>query len=527
MLMFARLRRAMFRIALLIPVSGLSSLGCSGDDASSVSSVPQVRVEDEAPAEATVAFAEPGPLALAPGQSVELIIEATPAGRHEVSFVLVGDDRGAALNETTTLTGDNGRGTVVMQAPDTFATFALRARIDGGTPAELSVSVSDQGFGTIEVVPQYEGRRPVDRWEAGVLAGKTCEELSATLPASPPGGLTATSDADFNPVIALAPVGPSLAVYVRAGRYLLGCTNETRLSPNERLAVDVAVLNVPLDPSGVELDLDMSFAPDPTAWSVVLAEAEVGILTAYALGSVEVSFFDAMTQLSPSPSFAQEATDAGLLAALRGHFETTIGYAETLRDWSSVGLLTTTDPLVTQLRAYDRPTESALLRLDQLAGASADALGVPDQYVVSFGVDPEDTVHVGGQLFLRLSRLVGHAIAEQGKSVLTEVTGRAAVVRAASCDTVAWPSLPSCDANCLTALCDQAAGAVWDEAISADSTTAEITMQVAGDASFDDDAKLTGFDGEWLGKIEVGEVEFTVTGTANSSPSTPTSNGPT
>src|SRR6185436_10831536 len=114
---------------------------------------------------------------------------------------------------------------VKLHAPSAPASFVLRARIKDGPVADLAVSVSKLGVGTLEVIPEYDGPREVTEWVASVVAGTTCDAIKAKLPGELEGALVAVSPAQAYPVIQSVPVGPKLAVTVRAGHFAWGCAD--------------------------------------------------------------------------------------------------------------------------------------------------------------------------------------------------------------------------------------------------------------------------------------------------------------
>ena len=69
-------------------------------------------------------------------------------------------------------------------------------------------------------------------WTASVVVIASCADLAATLPEEPAGALTATAPASGMPVIPEnAPVGPNLAVVVRAGHFAWGCADTAAPTP--------------------------------------------------------------------------------------------------------------------------------------------------------------------------------------------------------------------------------------------------------------------------------------------------------
>ena len=173
--------------------------------------------------DATVAFTHEGTLALTPGQVVEISITTSPPDFYEVSFFFLGDSLNASVDRTTVVADSAGRAALLLRAPDLATTFSLRASIKDGPSIDAAISVSDEGFGTIAVIPDYSGPREVTKWTASVVARTTCKAIADELPGEPDGALPATAafvdepTIDEVPRIDNAPVGPNLAITLRAG----------------------------------------------------------------------------------------------------------------------------------------------------------------------------------------------------------------------------------------------------------------------------------------------------------------------
>src|SRR5262249_34936452 len=154
---------------------------------------------------------------------------------YEIRFALLGDSFDASLDEASVIADSQGRANVVLHAPNMSTIFRLRASIEGGPSAEAQIAVSDQGFGTVRVLPEYMGTRAVKSWTASVVARAKCADIAPKLPTEPPGALVGTAGAAGYPIIKGAPVGPNLAVTLRAGHYMWGCSDATGLKANDTL----------------------------------------------------------------------------------------------------------------------------------------------------------------------------------------------------------------------------------------------------------------------------------------------------
>ena len=66
-----------------------------------------------------------------------------------------------------------------------------------------------------------------------------------------------------------------------------------------------------------------------------------------------------------------------------------------------------------------------------------------------------------------------------------------------------------CDAACVTKLCSDGLKERWSIALNASAAAqkvGEIAIEASGEATFADDATLTGFEGQWLGSISNGDI---------------------
>ncbi len=469
----------------------------------------------------TVAFDLDGPLKLAPGAMHELGIVVSPPGRASVRFALLGDALDASLDRVSVVTDEAGRGAVKLRAPDAATTFRVRAAVEGGGSAEAQVAVSDQGFATVEVVPVYAGKRAHSLWTASVVARATCASLQAPVPADPPGGLTATSAT--RPLVSGAPVGPSLAVAVRAGQAMWGCTDAAALAANQTTQIKVNVVDRPIDLTTTELDLSFAYAPDPAAYGAILdATCDRLAEAAFPAGAEAAAILDGMAaalQGADVEAFAKERASAGWDDAL----ELALGPAGTaIRQWvttlAKAGLAAQSPSFTAHLSAVPGAIGHAIFELRRLGDVDAAAAGVPAAHLVSFAAAADDTVQLGATIYWLPSRYAGAAALVAAKaSVPTAKTVADALAAIASCEDVAalLGQVGTCDASCLDAACKDAVAARWKLALEAsvgDASVGEITITATAAAELDEDAQPTGFVGSWLGAVRVGAAAADVTG---------------
>lgn len=499
-----------------------ATTGCSVSDEASLTELPPPA--ETPPNDVSIAFDASGTLTMSPGETTTLEVVTDPPGAYSITFLIVGDATDASLDATTVLAGPDGRASVTLRAPDRAATFVLRARVKDGATADLPVAVSAQGFGTVVVEPEYGGEREVGSWRAGVLTGTSCDALADQLPDDPPGALSAVAMPGEELRIEAAPVGPNLTVYVRASRYMWGCADEKDLSPDEAIAVEVKVFDKPIDLSDVALDIDLDFTPDPGPWATITSAAVDSLIVQLSAGSFAENLLAAMAQQASSPSdFEADALQYGWLATIESHLGS-VGFdaTTTLSSWAEAGLMNEAPRVTARLDALPDAEGFALLTLDRIGSAAPASLAIPSDYVVAFDADPEDVVHLGGELFFLADAYVGSAVEKEALAA-TQLPIGDALGEAVGCASLSLPSVASCDQACLEELCVGALASMWAQARAAAGSAAvgDIVMQVSGAAQFDQDASLTGFDGMWLGKVETEYGNADVSGGASAVPTTP------
>jgi hypothetical protein len=513
-------------------VGGLAlalAAACSSADATSSSA--DAGPSGSAHAPVAVAFDLDGPLTLAPGALRSIDVRVTPPARASVRFALLGDALDASLDRVSVDTDASGRGSVNLRAPDAATTFRLRAGVEGGGSAEASIAVSDQGFATVEVVPMYAGKRAHASWTASIVARATCASLQATSPADPPGGLTASSAT--TPLVSGVPVGPSLAVVIRSGHAMWGCTDTAALTANQTTTVKVNVVDRPIDLTSAELDLTFAYAPDPETYDALLAATTARLAAvAFPEDGEGGALLDAMAAALPAEDadvFAKERVALGWDTAV----DAALGPSGTaVRHWveslAKAGLAAQTPTMAAHLAPIPGATGHALFELRRLGDVDAGAAGVPSAHLVSFAAAPDDALELGGTLYWLPSRYVGAAAIVGAKAAVPGAKSVAdALATLASCADVAslLGSAGQCDAACLEAACRDAIAARWALALDAsitDGDIGEISITATASAELDANAAPTGFVGSWLGAVRAADLSASASGVVSAtSPGAP------
>lgn len=502
----------------LLTSLGVVGAGCSDAD-SAAGDTPRIGVPG---VDATVAFEHEGTLKMAPGETVEISVVGTPAKPYAIKLLLLGDSLDASLDRTDVVADASGRATATLRAPNTATLFAVRATIKDGPSANLSVAVSDQGFGTLTVLPDYAGQRETREWVASVVTGTNCETLKPTFPNDPEGPQPVTAEEGEPIVIEDVPVGPKLAVFVRGGHFMWGCADKSDLVANENVKVEVRITDKPLDLGGANLDVSLGMALDEQDWAAMVATQRGGLVDAF-LGRVTASamLLEAMQSAYAGDPQAFEAasTNGDWLTQIDTHFSSHgVDLGASLAAFVDEGLVDEPNEIQATLTGVDNAPTHAVLTVLSIGSASPAVMNVPDEYVMSFTADPDDTVRLGGTLFWMPSRYFGY-VAEQAALLEYVDSGDFAGVLAemAHCETLDLQGLDGCDAVCVADLCAAALSERWDRALASSAemlSWGELPFESSGASRFDDAATVTGFSGNWLGQFVAATQTVKIVGAA-------------
>ncbi len=507
-------------------------LACGAEDALSpeTTAPPIDKTEGKA-----LYFEQEGTLTLQPGEVRKVAVIGSGDGPLQVAFSLLGNVGDAFVEASVVDADEDGVAWTVLHAPNQATTFTLRAAVVGeggqlGSGTELSVAVSGEGFGTVRVLPQYTGKRAIPAWTASVVARTTCADLSAVLPGEPEGSLVAVAEPDDAPLIEDAPVGPSLAVTLRAGHYAWGCADVVALTPGSTLDVKVTIFDKPIVLAATNLDLHLEFAPSPDEFQKLVDNASYLLREGFAPSALDEStvLLDGMTLALPPAQvepFIQQRLAQGWDELAADHFAS---LDTTLRDriafWASDGLPLPAMSLTGNLHAKPGEDGLALLTVGSIAGISAEAAGISDKSPFTWTADPSDALILKGLLHWQPSRLVGQlTFTGATKDVLDVTSVPEALALVADCGGLAVKlgSFPGCDSACLASLCRTAIDTRWDAALSASTDAGllgHIAITAAGPAKLDDDAHPVGFDGVWIGSIGDNAVAVEIKGAISGAP---------
>ncbi|MBI5516993.1 MAG: hypothetical protein HY909_24635 [Deltaproteobacteria bacterium] len=155
---------------------------------------PDAAPPDTSPPRCGVRFDPGGAVRVRSSEEVTLrVVLAPPESGAEVRFGLLGDARDASLSGMRGESDGAGVATVHLVAPSGPGSFRVRASRACGAEAQVTVDVSDRGFGGLDVVAAYRGARQPTGLVVNLYRAPGCDALvglepdrSARLP--PAGG---------------------------------------------------------------------------------------------------------------------------------------------------------------------------------------------------------------------------------------------------------------------------------------------------------------------------------------------------
>lgn len=475
---------------------------------------------------------------------VTITVRALPAGVYKVQFALpstMGDPLDALLDRSEAETDSQGYADVQLTPPSSPTMFQLRANI-GSLVAVQSLTVADGGVATVQVEPRrlnLSALRDINTWIASAHSDKTCADVPGFPPEDGPISAPAASKTDA-PIIPTVPAGTRLAITLRSGHFIGGCTTVESLPPgpvSSPQVVVVSLLNRPIDLSASSLALSFGLDSAGASWQSLLMEAGVSAQSALLGTSTDDvdALLDAMREASGDSRQVFENTRKAELwdDVLRARWGA--GAATKLRDllgsWLVAGRarFTSAEPTFRGSLSplpQSAPTDASTARLSltTVAGVNAETAGFAESAQVAWSASPDDTVALGTDLYFVRSRLAT-ALAEAAAVDATPGTESApeALTSALDCsalaveltlpgadDTVAYGT---CDADCLADLCERGLAALWSRAGDAEGLTpTRLSLTATGKAYVGDGAEIAGLTGTWIGELDGGSTSLATGG---------------
>ena len=485
-----------------------------------------------------IAFIPPEKLQLQPKEARELTVQTDPPGSFRVHFALPGtggDDTpgDAALDVSEAQSSADGIAHVTLTAPSTPASFSVRASV-GRLPALLGISVSMLGYTSLLVIPSYSGQRPIETWTATARAGADCSALVGNPP--PDGPLSVTVPATDPIVLQRVPIGVNVAVTLRAGHYIGGCTNVSALSERDGNQTLVYASDRPLNLAATDLALGFGPSDSRPAFDKLMQASATQAAEAIASGAPSD-----VTALLDEMFAATAASDRPAFTAARaqGDWESALGTAfgknaaRRLRDpalrWLDAGLVTF-DAVDTFFGDLAASKDSAFLTLSRVVQADPTSAGFPNGFQTIWSADSSDTLLLGTELTWLPSRLVT-ALAEP--AALLEFPDasnlESALAMSVDCTLVAQVLLAygaspgsalygTCGQSCALSTCASAVASAWMKARNASgSDLATLGFTATGAAVVGDEAEVTSLHGSWVGELVIGDTHATGSGALSAS----------
>jgi len=470
--------------------------------------------------------------ALFPEQILDIGVQAVPPDAYRVRFSLVSLDGAPAhdgsLDRTDAATDPStGIAHVTLRAPSVVTQFNLQASIGSMSTAELRLNVQSQGWAELQVIPQYDGNREVTEWVANAYLKVRCEEVALVtdLDRGLPADTQYAAKAVFGiPPRLEVPVQPNMAITMRAGHYLFGCTNIDQPRTQDLTTVQVILANVPTQLNDVSLDVHLGVQETTDEWLARLQTAADDAVIAFTGGSdndLDLVLEAMASLLDPGDrDFFQTASEAEdfearalpSLAGMDNH-----ALRNGLASWLSMGAtaLSTEAAFSGTLRSPATADGTAELTLDEVAGVDAERAGFEPSVSTTWSADPDDTVALGTTLRWSPSALVSalaeaqataeHPEADDLSQAFAALIDCQVLADALAADGDAAYVFGECDRACAEALCQDALDELEKRLWSASDEEEELQLSATGAALVDDEARVLSFAGTWRGTFAMGE----------------------
>lgn len=477
-------------------------------------------------------FDSDAPISVAPREQLDVAVWVTPPGAHSVSFALlpgasVTKPHDASLDHSEVLSDAEGRASVRLTAPSFAVDLSLKATV-GTVSITAPIVVTSDGLTTIEVRPNYLGHRTVLEWVAGVHPGISCGGLPDGIP--PDGDPSVTVPRDEPAVIEDVPVGEPLAVTLRSGQSIGGCSSVQLSSSDDHPAVYVSVADRPIRLSATTLSLSLGLADDDAAFGALLEVTSQAVVTRVGgeSGDDVVALLDAMGStlvVNDRTLFAEareaQDWDTSVRQTLGEGSETRI--ADSITRWTLQGQSALHTP--SAFEALLSPTSGgsnevapeavvpARLTLLQVGGLTPELTGFSVADPVSWSADASDTLAIGAGLEIRPSYLLtalaqGAAVQETGAvsapEALAVVLGCPRVALAmVPAATPEAPAFGTCAASCVETLCHAGTAKLWQTAREPpDEEPVTLDLTATGSAEVGEQAEVVALKGTWIGRLE-------------------------
>lgn len=491
----------------------------------------------------SIEFESVGDLAARTQVRVKVQVLPVPAQPYQVRFALPtsgGDPLDAVLDQALVTADSLGIASVLLTAPSATTEFDVRATV-GTLSKSLRIRVTESGFASLQVQPLYAGFRTITTWVASAYPDTTCATLTGTPPEDGP-LQSLPASATSAPQLDDVPAGKRLAVTLRSGHFVGGCASVEMVRPgsaDKPHVVQVTVLDRPIDLNASTLNISLVRPADDTAWPNLLQQASDSVLAALLGTSTDDvdALLDAMREASGTSrqAFENARKSEGWDDLLRAHWGASAATKlhDVYKGWLAAGRQRFSDSehlFTGRLQPIEQPgspldQRSADLTLLTVADLPSQQTGFIERAKVSWSAGADDFILLGTDLYFVESQLMCglaeaallavDSEAEDAPAVLAETldcNGLSSVLAAAG--TNAELGYEGCDAECLFALCQSAARAVWQRGADATGLApSRLTISATGDARVGDAAEIAGMGGDWLGALNVADEKTATSGT--------------
>jgi hypothetical protein len=494
-------------------IGAVPILGCSPSSDAEPTAWKPPKIQEP---ETSIDFDYIGMLTVGLREEHTLKVVVDPPQHQEVNFVLLGDPLDATLDHAVVVTNDEGRASVTLRTPNQSTKFYVRTWIMQGPADELNVAAVGDGFAPVEIVPIYKGDRLITDWTASIVTRATCADVSPLLPNEVNGAIPGHGFVGDPLIVEKVPVGPTLAVTVRAGEFAWGCTDAHDLVVGQTMKVKVNVIDKPIDVGATNLDVTFNLEPDPGAYAALLQSTSALMSEAFVPKGFDpgTALLDAIASRVPESmmsTFADARMLGGWDTVVTNHLGLQpVSVHDALQAWLLTGLVDEPSQFQATLKALPSVPGSATLSPLRLGSVAAHDAGMPGMHLVDLTLDAGDVMHLGGGLYWLPSRYIGAVMTQKALQLMPDATTMADVLSAlAACDVLGQTlgGFDTCDASCLAGLCHEALADRWEHALDASAYAdgiGRINIAAAVTTTVDNTAVPTSFQGSWLGSISDG-----------------------
>jgi|GEM_PF-2502826 len=243
-------------------------------------------------------------------------MDGRPIAASVVEFALVGRANDSSLSDLMARTDADGEASIRVMAGSSASAFSVRVSAPRAAPILIAVSVSDAGFGELDVSVEWAGARPVVSHRIGIYTGMTCDDADV-LAGEPDRVRNLGVDEEVAAFLAL-PAGLVYAVTADGlseggDAVASGCMDNVAVTADEIAAVTVPVTDLPLGAGG-EYSVQIGLDAATEAEAVSRAISRGGRAPVESAGGDATFLLDALEQYLRD---AGDETNAGLIAGER------------------------------------------------------------------------------------------------------------------------------------------------------------------------------------------------------------------